>query len=337
MLEQIILVLDRGAVSFCHYENAAYRAGFSEPMTRDVLASIIDYAGENGLVLNALFPGKPIPDEHLRLLEGVKHLKIVPFQLRNIYPESVLVLDWDGSGKADRPPEAKMDNVIVRLSGRQLPELRRMFRYLKGSARRINFTFTDLQDFSNASLYEYEHQLSEIVRLVVGWYLEGKMVELNCLSDRLFLKTMKNCDAGIRHLTFAPDGKFYICPGFYHSCPASDVGSLKTGIRIPNQEHLELSHAPICSRCDAYHCRRCIYLNKLTTRELNTPSRQQCVASHLERNASRRLVQRLKPSLTNLRELSDIPEIDYLDPLDALREKRPHGQIELKLRQGAGQ
>jgi len=332
MLEQIILILDRGAVSFCHYDNAAYRAGFSETMTRDVLASIVDYAGTNGLMLNVLFPDKPLPDGHLHLLEGVRHVKIVPFRLRKTYPESVPVLDWDSSGQADGPPGANIDNVIVRLSGPQLPELRRVLRYLKGSARRINVTLTALQHLSDHNLQEYEHQLSEIVRLVAGWYVEGNMIELNFLSDRLFLRAMKNCDAGIRHITFAPDGKFYICPGFYHSSSPSDVGSLQSGIRIPNQELLELSHAPICSRCDAYHCRRCVYLNKLTTRELNTPSRQQCVASHLERNASRRLVRRLKPSLTNFQELSDVPEIDYLDPLDQLREKRPPGQIELKLR-----
>ena len=72
-----------------------------------------------------------------------------------------------------------------------------------------------------------------------------------------------------------------------------------------------------------------IYLNKITTHELNTPSRQQCMLSHMERNASRRLLRRLKPAIQNPQEFTDIPEVDYLDPLEVLQEQKTFNKIKL--------
>ena len=116
---------------------------------------------------------------------------------------------------------------------------------------------------------------------------------------------MNNCNAGWESITLAPDGKFYICPAFYQD-NLGDVGDLKNGINIPNPQLYRLDHAPICSHCDAYQCRRCIWLNLKTTLEVNTPSHEQCVVSHLERNASRII------------NSENIPEINYLDPFDII-------------------
>ena len=76
-----------------------------------------------------------------------------------------------------------------------------------------------------------------------------------------------------------------------HHKPSSDqsVGDLDTGLQIPNQQLLKLDHAPLCRICDAYHRKRCVWLNQKLTWDTNTPSHQQCVLAHLERNASREL------------------------------------------------
>ena len=86
------------------------------------------------------------------------------------------------------------------------------------------------------------------------------------------------------------------------------------GLQIPNQQLLQLNHAPLCRICDAYHCNRCIWLNNRLTWDNNTPSRQQCVLAHLERNASRDLQQQLKAAGMDGGE--EIKHIDYIDPFD---------------------
>ena len=128
---------------------------------------------------------------------------------------------------------------------------------------------------------------------------------------------MKNCDAGIKHITFAPDGKFYLCPAFF-SDNDYNIGDLVNGINIINQQLLTIEYSRICSICDAYHCKRCIYLNKKMTNEINIPSHEQCVTSHFEREASRKLWQDLKNSGLSFNNNSNIPEIDYLDPFEII-------------------
>ena len=149
-------------------------------------------------------------------------------------------------------------------------------------------------------------------------YVERKSPQLNLLTDRMMLTAMNNCNAGWENITLAPDGKFYVCPAFYLE-QAYNIGTLEEGLDIKNPQLYRLDHAPICRHCDAYQCKRCIWLNRKTTLEVNTPSREQCVMAHLERNASRGLLQNIRKHGTFLPD-KEISKIDYLDPFDKREE-----------------
>jgi len=328
-LEYIIVIADIGAVSFCHYENANFESGVSELMPLETFAGIVNYASENNLILNVLMGRKGLPDEYLQLLGDIDHTKIIPYDLINSFPDAVPVLDLKRWEQQSIERGKQIENIIIRFHGSANYDLRQIIRHLINYTRRINFVIDDMQKLSEENLINYEHQLNNIVPVIAQSYMKGKTIELNCLSDRILLQEMNNCNAGLSHVSFAPNGKFYICPGFYFSNPQNDIGSITEGLKIQGQELLQLDHAPICSVCDAFQCKRCIYLNKALTNELNTPSRQQCVISHLERNASRRLLRRLKPALENFQELSDIPELDYLDPLEDIQEQKTYNKIKL--------
>ena len=162
-------------------------------------------------------------------------------------------------------------------------------------------------------------------------YKSQKQTQVNIITDRLQLTEMHNCEAGIGNITIAPNGKFYLCPAFYYDekqgvsnkmnhvtkDASRSVGDLEAGLQIPNKQLLQLDHAPLCRNCDAYHCNRCIWLNQKLTWDNNTPSHQQCVLSHIERNAARELSIKLHKAGLGLPE---IKEIDYLDPFDVKEE-----------------
>ena len=143
-------------------------------------------------------------------------------------------------------------------------------------------------------------------------------VHFNLLTDRMFLDKMNNCNAGDESITLAPDGKFYICPAFYLD-GSKAVGDLENGLDIKNRQLYRLDHAPICRKCDAWQCRRCVWLNRKTTLEVNTPSHEQCVVAHIERNASRRLLKEIR-TLGEFLPEKEIKEIDYLDPFDIIKQ-----------------
>jgi len=63
--------------------------------------------------------------------------------------------------------------------------------------------------------------------------------------------------------------------------PTTAVGDLRTGLAIANQQLYRLDHAPICRVCDAYHCRRCVWMNDRLTGDVNTVRRQPSGAQRL--------------------------------------------------------
>ena len=151
---------------------------------------------------------------------------------------------------------------------------------------------------------------------------------MNLLTDRIILNKMNNCNAGFSHLTLAPNGLLYICPAFYadkkthqSKYPEYDfcLGEMCNDIHIPNESLYKLENSPLCRTCDAFQCRRCIWLNKKTTLEVNTPSHEQCVISHLERNGSRELLESIRNQYDSLSDI-EIPPIGYLDPFDNRKE-----------------
>lgn len=94
---------------------------------------------------------------------------------------------------------------------------------------------------------------------------------MNLLTDRIILNKMNNCNAGFSHLTLAPNGLLYVCPAFYadkknhqSKYPEYDfcLGEMCNDIHIPNESLYKLENSPLCRTCDAFQCRRCIWLNK---------------------------------------------------------------------------
>ena len=178
-----------------------------------------------------------------------------------------------------------------------------------------------MERFTDADQERYGRWLAQLGEELERLYVNGKSPQLNLLTDRVMLTAMNNCGAGDTCITVAPNGRFYVCPAFYYDDPDDNVGDLDQGIDIKNRQLYRLGHAPICRRCDAWHCRRCVWLNRRMTLEVNTPSHEQCVMAHLERNATRNLLASIRSKGTFLPDKPEIKEIDYLDPFEKLQEK----------------
>jgi CXXX repeat modification system protein len=323
MLTHLVVPLDAAAISFCYYDNERYASGPSEPIPESTLRAAVDYAQENGLAVSFIYGPDVPPDGYSEMIESVPHMKVVPPSLRSAYPDAMLVINpEDVAGGLSLPTDACGLNVVLRLGREHLPELASVVESLLGSCARINLILLDIDQYSDEDLSEYESQLGRLIPVFVGMHKDRRPVELSCLTDRIFLRQMRNCDAGIVSLTVGPDGNFHLCPGFISSSP---LGSLASGISIPDSQLLEAGKSPICSICDAWHCKRCVWMSKNMTGEINIPSRQQCSIAHLEREASRQLVERLR-RIDGMRHIPRIQWIDYLDPFELIqRDDGYHG------------
>ncbi|MBQ2883609.1 MAG: CXXX repeat peptide maturase, partial [Alphaproteobacteria bacterium] len=178
-----------------------------------------------------------------------------------------------------------------------------------------NIVFVDVMSFTEDKIETYRTVLAELVKSVESSIFKGMNINTNLITDRIALDNMNNCGAGDTSITLAPNGKFYPCPAFYYDDNQHYIiGDIENGLDIKNKTLYKLEYAPLCKRCDAFQCKRCVWLNKKLTYEINTPSRQQCVMSHLEREAGATLLDRFHKH--NILLNKTIEKIDYIDPFD---------------------
>jgi len=307
MLKYAVILLDKTATPFCHADNP-----YTEPelMPLPTLKEAIRWCMKENLNIQFVYPGYPLPQEYLEAIDSIDHVDI-----KHVDDADVVVVNGleefkqlDVEGKA----------VVLRICKSELLGDIKQLANACAEAAHISVVITDVDKMDDADFDAYKADLEAAADDLAQSYTDGKIPHLNLLTDRLALDKMNNCNAGWESITIAPNGKFYICPAFYFEDEADSVGSLVEGLNIQNRQLYQLKYAPICRTCDAYHCRRCVWLNRKTTLEVNTPGREQCVAAHLERNAARRLQQSLAGKGLQTA-AAEIKEIDYLDPFNNIK------------------
>ena len=328
MLQYLIILLDDTSVSYCHYQNDKVKHNL---IPIDVLKDGIKYAMLENLTIQFVYPEYSLPEEYNDIIDTIDHCKIVPStsidsKLRNA-ADVVVFSDWTGM---QFYPFIQGQSYILRTSKLDFFDRFLFLKDVLSKVSRLNVVLTDIETFDEQDFKKYEEILTSLSSIVEQMFVDGKSPQLNLLTDRMVLSEMNNCNAGENNITLAPDGKFYVCPAFYnlptidgHERTMGDIcnkgyniGNIYDGLDIKNPQLYKLAYAPICRNCDAYQCKRCILLNRKMTYEVNTPSHEQCVVAHLERNASRKLLNSIRKHGSFLTEQEGIKEIDYIDPFE---------------------
>lgn len=317
MIQYLVILLDDTSVSFCHYKNDRKKRNL---IPLDTLKTGIIYAMKENLNIQFVYPNYELPKEYLETIDSIDHTNIIPANLN--FEADVIVLD-----DIKNVDFKNGTSYVLKLSKQDLFEQVDDVCSILDKVDRLNVIITNIDSFTETDFERFSNTLRVMSEDVEKLYVAGKAVQVNLLTDRMMLGNMNNCGAGDTTITLAPDGKFYACPAFYltneEDCIGKlriPIGDLRHGLCIKNSQLYKLDHAPLCRHCDAYQCKRCIWLNRKMTYEVNTPSHEQCVISHLERNASRELLNANRKYGTFLPEQEDIKEISYLDPFEVRKE-----------------
>lgn len=313
MLQYLVILLDDTSVAYCHADNPLKERNL---MPIDTLRKAILFGMKENLMIQYVYPEYELPEEYNEVIESIDNLKIgKDVAIYNNVPQTIT-----------------SNNAVLRFTIAEFIARQCDIAALLPQVKRLNICFTNIESFKDDQVEAYKKALATLNALLLNQYKAEKQPQVNILTDRLQLTEMHNCGAGDTNITVAPNGKFYLCPAFYydekmgvsnrlnHHKPSSkrSVGDLESGLQISNLQLLKLDKAPLCRICDAFHCNRCIWLNQKLTWDNNTPSHQQCVLSHIERNAARDLQQLLKEAGFIAGE--EIKPIDYLDPFDVREE-----------------
>lgn len=327
MLQYLIILLDDTSVSFCHYENKCKERRL---ISVDDLKKGIMFAMKENLNIQFVYPEYELPQEYKDTINTIDHNTIVSSlcedkTLRD-NADIIVFHEWTG---IERCNINESSVYVLRTTKNDLLDRYLFLKHIISHAARLNIVITDVETFTDNDFETYKNVLTAFSEHIEKLYAAGKSPQLNILTDRMMLDKMNNCNAGWENITLAPDGNFYVCPAFYLAGEDEEfglgkakysIGDLDNGLDIKNPQLYRLDHAPLCRNCDAYQCRRCVWLNRKTTYEVNTPGHEQCVVAHLERNASRELLNRIRQHGTFLPEREDIKEIEYLDPFEVKTE-----------------
>lgn len=314
MLKYLIIQLDTSSVSFCHYSNDR-RTHQIIPL--NIFKKAILWSMKENLTLQFLYPDYEIPLEYKKAISETFHADIVSSTCEDIrLRENADVVVFDSLGAINYYPLSQSQAYVLRIMIDDLLNQGGMLGAILPSLSRLSIAITDVESFTKDKESKYKLLLEYLSNKILEEYKKGHGVQVNLLTDRILLDKMNNCNAGYESITLASDGKFYICPAFYFDGDGS-VGDIKKGLDIKNPQLYRLDHAPICRLCDAYQCRRCIWLNWKMTLEVNTPSHEQCVMAHLERNASQKLLQSIR-TIGEFLPGKEIKEINYLDPFEVI-------------------
>lgn len=308
MLQYLVVLLDNISLPYCHADNPC-KDSFLMPI--DTLKKAILFGMKNNLMIQYVMPPYDLSSEYYDVIESIDNVKIgIDVSVFNVIPQNV-----------------STKKVVLRINISDFIEDINFIIPLIKNVERLSICYRDIEVFNDEMIPGYINALEVLANKLINEYSIGNQPKINILTDILEADKMNNCGAGITNITVCPNGSFYLCPAFYYNeilgvdnemdykekkCNYA-IGNIDKGVYIPNRHLLDLKHAPLCRTCDAYHCNRCIWLNRKLTGDSNTPSHQQCVISHIERNASRNLSIELQKLGMNYRYLK---EVSYIDPFD---------------------
>ncbi|MGV3101937.1 radical SAM peptide maturase, CXXX-repeat target family [Clostridium perfringens] len=289
--------------SHCNYISKTKLNAEKSIMDDNVFYNGLEFASNNNLIPVIL--GEKNINKH-------NYINIINNQSKNINENSIVVCE----NNSDLP--VGFNGICILLITKEnIKKLLNLVVELSKNVNRINLIIKDVDKWNKSDLELYKNKLDDLVNFVCLTYKNNNPIEINILTDILELSSMCNCDAGKSHISLAPNGKFYICPAFYFDNPKNSIGDLTSGININNEYLLDINNAPICLECDSYHCKRCVFINKKLTGEINTPSKMQCLITHIERKASVKLQQMLNENDDIF--FYELNDIDYLDPIEKLQ------------------
>ena len=313
MLQYLIILLDDASTSYCHYTPS-----LSQHRLIDLadLKAGIRFAMKENLMIQYVYPACDLPQEYKETIETIDHSKIIPSNSPMVEEADVVVFNnWKDAVGFSFDESA---TYVLRICKEDLFAQKDVIGTFISKVVRLNIVLTDVETFTENDFSRYKSVLDSFGKETEKLYKAGMSPQLNVITDRIALTQMNNCNAGSNNITLAPDGRFYICPAFYYSAEDKEtfcVGDLQSGLAIKAAKLYKLAYAPLCRICDAYQCKRCVWINRKMTFDITTPSHEQCVLAHLERNVSRCVLESVRKDKEFYPE-QDIKETNYLDPFD---------------------
>lgn len=313
MKQYLTIVLADDAPRYCHWTARRHPPRTIVP---EALRQALVFAMKRRMAVSLVWPERPLPEELTREARRCEHTDIRPIATAQAGDMAVAesVAELLGAGMEEGRVYALATTFDDFIAGHEA-----LAAALRTTCR-LSIALSGLDKLDDAALCLYGQALDAMAATLADRYTADCQPQVSLLTDRIQLQKMNNCGAGDTSLAVCPDGRFYVCPAFYFEPDGFALDASGGEPQVANAQLYRLDHAPICRLCDAWQCRRCVWLNRRTTLEVNTPSRQQCLAAHYERRAARHLLLALRERGL-MPDSIEIASDDCMDPFEKIKER----------------
>lgn len=272
MNKYLVICLDSRMTPYCNYKKTNKTP---QKMAETVINQALEFAKGDHFI--PIFWGND-----LSIVPSGNYIQIVDSSNKKIGTNNWVIFD----NNVNNNVRARIAILLVNKSN-----IKNLFYFVKklievNNACKINITLQEITEFEDKDLETYKKQLIQISELLLKC---DKETDIN-VFDKIAAVTDKiktdipSCEAGINSFVVMPNGKIYICPGFYYLEEDVSVGDLERGINFSYAAELMSNSSEECGHCKNYNCRRCVYANKINTNEYTIPPSIQCRISQVEQD-----------------------------------------------------
>ena len=283
-IEQLWILLSNNAVCCCNEPFNNKEAAQKTPvMDSGLISEIITKVRNQGWQCTIATDRNGIPEALRRQLDQIEHRIIVPADYDGEILETInVVFDCEQACLGYGPSNGK---AILRVSQGDLGRLANCVIELLNRYADVSIRHPDLLKYTEEDFKLYKQQLHDVGEWLLSKESSWPDFRVDVLMDRFGLRGINECGAGDKSLAVGPDGSLYFCPAAFRS-GFDPCGHISAGVDITNRQLFTREYALPCrDKCEALHCSRCVFLNKLATYEFCVPAGNACKLAHVELEA----------------------------------------------------
>lgn len=307
--KKLYILMDNNYTSYCQYKNSTTEVLPKIEMNKLKLKEVLEYSRNNfymPYIVHSDYSRFYDLDEYeyQEIINIIKYDRIKEAQkmkLNNIIP---VISMLDKINEDDF-----FDALIFNCNSSELENLNNIVKNLFKITERVNLNILEINNEFKLDIYE--KQLYDIADFIAyNWNVLNRKIELDILTDDIFLIDHDNCGAGDKSFVVAPNGEIYNCCGMYSEKIENNVGKIPKLELKEDKKLYKITSNNLCSYCVANHCRNCIYVNKISTDEVNVSPAFQCNKGVVELKVSTYLKNKIY-NKTDGKKTND-----YIDPIN---------------------
>ncbi|NBH28742.1 CXXX repeat peptide maturase, partial [Lachnospiraceae bacterium] len=298
-LRYLYFITGDNAQSHCCYKTNTNETCIME---EKILKGGLDFCLQNNLA--PIFLG--------RINHGLNHKEHLYYEIidyKQLVKDDTAMPIYYGLADLSVEVENKSSVGILLIDKENLKDVVKWTKKLWHIHHRINLFIQDSDDWGTTDFDEYRHQLMEISDMVYESYERGEKNQINVLTDLIFATRAQDCGAGVTSIALAPNGKFYICPGFYYNNKGKEkeLGDINGKNILLDKHFFKRSASEPCIDCSIQNCNRCRYSNFIHTNEIHIPIDAQCEINYINAEMSNILQKKLNNNgyLKNYKRIND--------------------------------